>query len=98
MIKHIEIIGILAGTLTTIAHVPQCYTLYKSTNVNNDVSLWTYIILFIGLVFWLVYGLKLKLPSVIGANFISLILSGVIIGRIIYLNNLKKQQDKNRKN
>ena len=93
MIKHIEIIGIVAGILTTIAHIPQCYALYKSTNVKNDVSLSTYIILFIGLILWLVYGLVLRLPSVIGANFISLILSGVIIGRIIYLNNLKKQRE-----
>ena len=93
MIKHIEIIGIVAGILTTIAHIPQCYALYKSTNVENDVSLSTYIILFIGLILWLVYGLVLRLPSVIGANFISLILSGVIIGRIIYLNNLKNQRE-----
>ena len=93
MIKHIEIIGIIAGILTTIAHIPQCYTLYKSTNVEHDVSLWTYIILFIGLVLWLVYGYKLKLPSVIGSNFISLVLTVIIIGRIVYLNNLKKQRE-----
>lgn len=93
MIKHIEIIGIIAGILTTIAHIPQCYTLYKSTNVEHDVSLWTYIILFIGLVLWLVYGYKLKLPSVIGSNFISLVLTVIIIGRIVYLNNLKKQNE-----
>lgn len=91
MIKHIEIIGIVAGLLTTIAHIPQCYTLYKNTNVKNDVSLSTYIILFIGLILWLVYGLVLRLPSIIAANFISIILTGVIIGRIVYLNNLKKK-------
>jgi len=93
MIKHIEIIGIIAGILTTIAHIPQCYTLYKSTNVNHDVSLWTYITLFVGLVLWLVYGYKLGLPSVIGSNFVSLVLTVVIIGRIIHLNNLKKQTE-----
>jgi MtN3 and saliva related transmembrane protein len=93
MIKHIEIIGIVAGILTTIAHIPQCYTLYKSTNIEHDVSLWTYIILFVGLVLWLTYGYKLGLPSVIGSNFVSLVLTVIIIGRIVYLNNLKKQRD-----
>ena len=91
MIKHIEIIGIVAGIFTTIAHIPQCYTLYKSTNVEHDVSLWTYIILFVGLVLWLTYGYKLGLPSVIGSNFVSLVLTIVIIVRIVYLNNLKKK-------
>ena len=93
MIKHIEIIGIVAGILTTIAHIPQCCALYKSTNVNHDVSLWTYIILLFGLVLWLVYGYNLGLPSVIGSNFVSLVLTVIIIGRIVYLNNLKKQRD-----
>lgn len=93
MIKHIEIIGIVAGILTTIAHIPQCYTLYKSTNIEHDVSLWTYIILFVGLVLWLTYGYKLGLPSIIGSNFVSLVLTVIIIGRIVYLNNLKKQRD-----
>ena len=93
MIKHIEIIGIVAGILTTIAHIPQCYTLYKSTNVEHDVSLWTYITLFVGLVLWLTYGYNLGLPSVIWSNFISLILTVIIIGRIVYLNNLKKQNE-----
>jgi len=95
MIKHIEIIGIVAGILTTIAHIPQCYSLYKSTNVEHGVSLPTYIILLIGLFLWLVYGLVLRLPSVIGANFVSLVLSVFIIGRIVYLNNLKKQMENN---
>lgn len=91
MIKHIEIIGIVAGILTTVAHIPQCCTLYKSTNIEHDVSLWTYIILCIGLVLWLVYGYKSRLPSVTVSNFVSLVLTVIIIGRIVYLNNLKKQ-------
>jgi len=91
MIKHIEIIGIVAGVLTTLAHIPQCYTLYKSINVEHDVSIWTYIILLLGLVLWLVYGLVLRLPSVIGANFVSIILTIIIIVRIVNLNNLKKK-------
>ena len=93
MIKHIEIIGIVAGILTTIAHIPQCYTLYKNTNTEHDVSIWTYNILLFGLVLWLVYGYKLGLPSVVGTNFVSLILTIIIVSRIIYLNNLKKQTE-----
>ena len=91
MIKHIEIIGIVAGLLTTIAHIPQCYTLYKSINLNHDVSIWTYIILLGGLGLWLIYGYNLRLPSVILANCISIILTIVIIVRIVYLNNLKEK-------
>jgi len=91
MIKHIEIIGILAGILTTLAHIPQCITLYKSTNVEHDVSIWTYIILLLGLVLWLIYGYILGLLSVILANFVSIILTIIIIVRIVYLNRLKNK-------
>ena len=91
MIKHIEIIGIVAGILTTMAHIPQCYTLYKSANLDHDVSLWTYVILLLGLLLWLIYGYNLRLPSVIIANCVSVILTLIIIGRIVYLNNLEKK-------
>lgn len=91
MIKQIEIIGIIAGLLTTVAHIPQCYTLYKSINLNHDVSIWTYIILLVGLALWLIYGYSLRLPSVILANCISIILTIIIIARIVYLNRLKNK-------
>jgi len=48
-------IGMFAGIFTTIAFIPQIILLYKNKSV-KDLSLSTFIILFIGESLWLLYG------------------------------------------
>jgi len=62
-----EVIGLTAAFLTTSAFIPQVYKIYKEKNADG-ISLTMYIILFIGVILWLVYGLLIGSLSIIIAN------------------------------
>ena len=74
----ITIIGLLAGTFTTIAFLPQLIKTLKLKET-KDLSLWMYIILCSGVFLWLVYGLLIKDLPIIAANSISLVLASIIL-------------------
>jgi len=76
--KIFTIIGLLAGTLTTIAFLPQVIKTLKLKET-KDISLWMYIILCTGVFLWLVYGLLIKDLPIILANGITLILALIIL-------------------
>ncbi len=72
-------IGLAAGFCTTIAFVPQSYKIYK-TKHTKDLSLVMYIILNIGILLWLIYGIIIKDSPLITANGISQIFAVYILG------------------
>jgi MtN3 and saliva related transmembrane protein len=74
----IEIIGLIAATLTTGAFVPQVYKAwrYKST---KDVSMTMYIVLLVGVLLWLFYGIKINSLSIILANVVTTVFIVIII-------------------
>ena len=78
MINNIELIGLTAAILTTIAFVPQVIKVIRSKKTNN-LSLTTYVIFTIGVGLWLVYGLFKKSISMILGNGITLVLSSLIL-------------------
>ena len=55
MFLNIEIIGMFAAILTTLAFVPQVLKVIKLKKT-EDLSLSTYIIFTVGVGLWLVYG------------------------------------------
>lgn len=68
----ITILGIAAGTLTTTSFLPQVIKAYRSKHT-KDVSLFMFILLFVGLCLWLIYGfIRSDLPIIL-ANTISLV-------------------------
>ncbi|MBU2947867.1 SemiSWEET family sugar transporter [Zobellia uliginosa] len=67
---YIEIIGMLAAILTTAGYVPQVYKTWKDKSV-KDISLTTYLVLFLGVVLWLIYGVFITSLPVIMANSIT---------------------------
>ena len=75
---HIEIIGLLAATLTTISFVPQVFMIWKKKSAES-VSLTTFLLFFVGILLWLSYGCYLKSLSMIMANIVTGFLSLVII-------------------
>lgn len=75
----ITIIGLLAGTLTTVAFVPQVLQIWQSKST-KDVSLNTFLMFCIGVFLWLIYGLFKQDIAVILANFITFILALIILG------------------
>ena len=76
---NIEIIGFIAAILTISAYVPQVYKIWKTKN-SESVSLSMYLVMFLGISLWLVYGINVKSASIIVANTITL----VIILMILY--------------
>ena len=75
---NIEWIGILAGLMTTTAFVPQVYKTWKSKSA-KDLSLGMFLIFVGGVILWLVYGTIIKSTSIILANALTLIFSGMLL-------------------
>ncbi len=75
----ITLLGLLAGTLTTISFVPQLVKTWRTKSA-KDMSLPMLISFCSGVFLWLVYGLLLPSTPVIVANFITLILALMILG------------------
>ena len=73
-----EIIGIIAAILTTSGFIPQVYRIYKEKNAKG-VSLTMYLILFIGVLLWLVYGILIGSLSIIIANSVTALLQLCVI-------------------
>ena len=82
MIDQNEIIGLIAAVCTTFAFIPQVMKVWK-TKQTKDLSLRMYSIMFIGVLLWLVYGIRIDSLSIMLANVVTAILVGTILGFII---------------
>lgn len=80
MAFNIEIVGLVAATLTTAAFVPQVYKTWKTKSV-KELSLTMYLVMFIGISLWLTYGILINSFSIILAN----IVTGLLVLLLIYL-------------
>ncbi len=75
-------VGLAAGTLTTLAFVPQVTRVYR-TRSTRDISLPTFGALVLGTTLWLAYGILLGELPLIVANGVSLVLvSAVLWGKL----------------
>jgi len=66
----IEWIGFIAALLTTGAFVPQVLKIIK-TKSTEGLSLTMYISMFVGIMLWLFYGIKIQSISMIVANVVT---------------------------
>ncbi|MBI5184649.1 MAG: SemiSWEET transporter [Nitrospinae bacterium] len=73
-----SILGYLAGTLTTLAFVPQVVKTWKSKST-ADISLGMFVTFCVGVFLWLVYGFLLGSPPIIAANVATLVLAMIIL-------------------
>ena len=74
----VEFIGGAAAVLTTLCWVPQAIKIIR-TRETRSLSLIMYLMLAVGIALWLVYGLLIMSWPLIGANFVTLMLVGVIL-------------------
>lgn len=74
----VEIIGLVAGFLTTAAYMPQVLKVWRSRSA-RDVSLGMFSLMVVGIMFWLAYGLMIEDIPLILANLVTLLLTGVIL-------------------
>jgi MtN3 and saliva related transmembrane protein len=72
------LIGLLAGTLTTVSFLPQLAKAWK-TRSTGDLSLSMYAVFTLGVSLWLVYGMYLNSLPVIAANAITLLIALLIL-------------------
>lgn len=78
MINNIEIIGLIAATLTTAAFLPQVYQTWKTKDVSG-LSLPMLAMFFAGVSLWFVYGIYKDSISLLLANGITVISILVLI-------------------
>jgi len=72
------IMGLLAGTMTTIAFLPQLIKTWKTRSA-KDVSLGMFLIFTTGVLLWVIYGLMIQSLPIIAANTVTLVLAGTIL-------------------
>ncbi len=70
----IDVLGMVAATLTTISFLPQVIKVWQ-TRSTKDLSIITLIALNTGIILWLIYGLLINKAPVIIANGVTLILT-----------------------
>tara|TARA_R110002072_G_scaffold217968_1_gene375675 strand:- start:1090 stop:1359 length:270 start_codon:yes stop_codon:yes gene_type:complete len=86
-IDSIEIIGLIAAILTTSAFVPQVYKTWKTKDVKG-ISLTMYLVMFTGVLLWLVYGIYINSLSMLIANSMtSILILSIIILKIKHRKN-----------
>jgi MtN3 and saliva related transmembrane protein len=73
-----DILGYLAGTLTTAALVPQVWRTFRTKDVSG-ISLRMYTIFTIGIAVWLAYGVLLDETPMLVANSVSLVLACAVL-------------------
>ncbi len=67
-------LGGLAGTLTTLAFVPQVWRIHRRRTA-EDVSWAMFAIFSLGVALWLVYGLSIGAAPIVFANSVTLVLA-----------------------
>ncbi len=70
--NYVDIIGFTAGTLTTIAFVPQAIKIWKTKSA-KDISQGMFVILCTGIILWIVYGILVKSLPLVAANATTLV-------------------------
>lgn len=73
-----EIIGLIAGTLTTLSFLPQVLRAFK-TRDTRAISLAMYLLFCSGVALWTVYGLLISSLSIIIANAVTLALALAVL-------------------
>jgi len=70
----IQILGLAAGTITSITFLPQVLQIWKTKSA-KDLSLQMLLLLILGVTMWLTYGLLVKDTAIIYTNSMVLVMS-----------------------
>lgn len=81
---NVQILGLIAGTLTAIASMPQLIKVIKTKNV-DDISWLMLVILISGLSLWIWYGFEQdELPIILSNSFATLVNVSLLICYLIF--------------
>lgn len=73
-----DLVGGMAGLLTTLSFLPQVIKTWRSRSA-NDISLGMFLLFSLGVAFWLAYGVMLHSAPIIASNLVTLLLATSII-------------------
>ena len=76
--NEVQLLGLAAGSCTTIAFLPQVIKTWKSGSA-KDLSLGMFSFFCFGVLLWLVYGIMKQDIPVIAANLVTLILASTLL-------------------
>jgi len=76
--NYIDLFGFLAALLTTIAFLPQLYKTWQTKSA-DDVSLIMLILFILGLICWIIYGIKINSIPILIANIITFLFNFSIL-------------------
>jgi MtN3 and saliva related transmembrane protein len=74
----VQLLGLVAGFLTTAAFLPQVIKTWKSRSA-KDLSLGMFSLFCLGVALWLIYGFMVNDIPVIVANLITLMLASTLL-------------------
>ena len=81
MVDHpaaVTILGLVAGTLTTLSFLPQLLKAWKSRST-HDISIGMFLLLAVGIMLWIVYGIVTADVPVVVANTVTLVFVSLIL-------------------
>jgi len=87
-LTSIDLLGLVAGAMTTVSFVPQAVKTLR-TRRTRDISLSMWLMFCCGVGVWIVYGLLVPAWPVVAANIPTLILAGAILA--VKIGNLKRE-------
>ena len=73
-----DVLGIVAGTLTTLSFVPQLLRIVR-THSAADISWGMFSVFAVGTVLWVIWGFTQNAVPVILANVVTLVLAAIIM-------------------
>ena len=80
----IKLLGFAAATCTTLAYAPQFVKVWR-TRSTEDISLGMLLVMVLGLVLWLLYGLLSGDAPLVAANAITIVLAvGILLMKLKY--------------
>lgn len=74
----IEILGLVAGTITSVTFLPQVIRIWQTKSA-KDLSIMMLLLLILGVVLWLVYGLVVMSAAIIYTNSMVLAMSLIML-------------------
>ena len=77
------VIGFVAGTITSIAAIPQLVKIVRTRHV-RDISIWQPLLLTIGVALWMIYGILINDLPLIIANITPLVCNALLTGMKIH--------------
>ncbi|MEK6531197.1 MAG: SemiSWEET transporter [Deltaproteobacteria bacterium] len=74
----VTILGLIGGVLTTVSFLPQVVKTWRTRSV-NDISLFMYALLSLGIIIWIIYGIIIGSMPIIAANAVTLVLTAIML-------------------